>query len=517
MSGNVYAQEQFFNTSDEYPVWWGRIFSVSTESPVTKAIRADPENDRKLYPMYDLFERLSAVAESRRYNDSRACNVPLSVFWTRRARQRIPIFQIGFISEDCFSFVDIPKAVSEKSLPRNYSTNAKNAIVQAREILSAAIQNISFYRDGNWSDPQSPYSMGTQSYYRNGQTCSVDDLLAYKVDNEWYIRAAATNYNPARSVADGERHYLMEFVPRSGNTSLIMVHPSTETGKLEYSSTLTEAWQGTGYGVESLEFDDTAMPLSMAYNENIISVDLASDAVTVSNIAILALPMAMSLIPVAFVADLNTLGMFAYILVTDVFSTIPFLIKGAELVHSSTPKQTISTSFHGGNSTIGEAQIYVVVCRGENYFRNIGIAFITVAAVVMIVGVLLEVWARSVMKRRRRVAKDGEQVQGPFGFAAYGVTMKGLLGREETQKEHDYWEKVHHVDDILTHDRPSSFNDIPPKSQTGTGTIASTVDRDGTTSTSSLPNRLSRPGRNRKSNNAVVSSTPDDDINGRVR
>lgn len=266
-------------------------------------------------------------------------------------------------------------------------------------------------------------------------------MLAYRVDNSWYIRAVATNRPPSDSAPDPERQYLQEFVPRQGTSALTMCLESRKTGNLESSTTVTEAWRGTGYSIEPLEFDEVEMPLYMAYSENIISVDMASDAITPSNVAILALPMAMSIVPVAFVADLNTIGMFAYILVTDVFSMIPFLVKGIELIRSSSPTKTTIMFYHGGNETIGKAQIYIVNCRGEGYFKNTGVIFVAVAIGCALSGLALEIWALCIMKKRREKKQKGEVVLGPFGYAGFDKTTMGLLGREETHIEHDFWDK----------------------------------------------------------------------------
>lgn len=257
-----------------------------------------------------------------------------------------------------------------------------------------------------------------------------------------------------------------EYVPQYGTTALPMVHPSRLTGELENSSTITSAWGGSGKSVVTLKFDEMDMPLSMAFNENLLAIDIASDSITPSNIAILALPMAMSLIPVAFVADLNIVGMFVYILVTDVFSIIPFLIKGVELVQSALSKNTVMVYYHAGNVTIGNSQVYVVSCRGEGVFRKTGIVFISIALASMCLGILLELFAKRIMQTKRASKKNGSKVKGPFGHVAYEETSLGLLGRDETRYEQEFWKKWRQTEDsrkrsesiALRHPRSSEYN-----------------------------------------------------------
>lgn len=433
---------QIVNISKSFPGWAGRLYSVSTDSPFARVIRRDVEGDRKLGRAFKLLDDLSAEAVRRRTeHDVGACNVPLSVRWTARARNRMSIFQIGFINQECFTRVDISKAIADKQIPSGYSGNVRDIVRDAQDVIENATRRLQFYRDGNWSDPDAPYGFNTRPYTYERQICLADTLFAYRVNGSWYVRASATNHPRFQNMPDLQRHFLNEFVPRNGTASLQMVHTSRKTGKLELATTLTSAWSGHGLSIETLEFDQLDMPLFMAYKENLVEVDIAADAVTPSNVAILALPMVMSLIPVAFVADLNTLGMFAYILVTDVFSTTPFLIKGAELVRSSTQRKTTMMYYHGGNETLGNSQVYIIDCRAEGVFRNTGIVFIAIALSSMVLGLLLELCARRVMRKRRSSALNGSSVNGPFGRAVYDETTHGLLGRNETRAEQEFWEK----------------------------------------------------------------------------
>lgn len=185
---------QIVNISKSFPGWAGRIYSVSTASPFTKAIRADEDGDLKFSRAFDLFDGLSEEAERRRNaNDSRVCNLPLSTSWAVSARQKMGIFQIGFINLECFTRIDIKTAVKERAITANYTRDTLQIIRDARDVFDNATRRIQFYRDGNWSNKSTPYEINTRTYVNDRQECEVDTLFAYRVNASWYIRAAATN------------------------------------------------------------------------------------------------------------------------------------------------------------------------------------------------------------------------------------------------------------------------------------------------------------------------------------
>lgn len=200
-------------------------------------------------------------------------------------------------------------------------------------------------------------------------------------------------------------------------------------------------FSGPGRTAKLEHFDDPVGPLARAFRKNINLVDIASDSITISNIAILALPMLMNIIPVSFVADLNGLGMFVYVLVTDVFTTLPFLIKGVELIRSSRPNSKVVMAHSAGTDSLGTFQVWASQCRGRDYFRVTGIIFVLVALTALVLGLALEIWARNIMRRRFIEAGKGK-LHGPFGNAVLKVTSDGLLGTTETGKEAAYWEHV---------------------------------------------------------------------------
>lgn len=430
---------QVIDLNEEHTTWKGRISSVDTSSPVARYFRQNPEADTSIGPVFDFIEDLwGVVATRRKNNDSRACNMYGTIVgdWAFRMTTRVKTFQIGEIDTTCFSKVDLHTATRNGEFPRGATRNLRKLFADSRSLTTEAFHKLRIVPDGNWSSDGKPYNLTFLTRVRSGQTCTIDTVFAHQRNRIWFLRAAVTNARVNESKPDFERQYMQEFFPRNGTDSLQMVLRNINTGKLERATTIVERWATTGYVIESMQFDDPLTPLAHAYQQNLVAIDLASDAITISNVAILALPMAMNLIPIAFLADFHALGMFIYIVVTDMFSTIPFFIKGVELIHSSQPTQEEVFGFFSGNETLGSMQSWVVQCKGEQKFRNVGIVFVVVSLGAAIMGVVLELWAKRYMYWKRARAKDPKNVNGPFGRIALDYDTQDMSFYDDDD-EHD--------------------------------------------------------------------------------
>lgn len=409
---------QVIDLNEEHGTWKGRISSLDTSSPVARYFRQNPDADKTIGPVFDYIEKLwDVVATRRKNNDSRACNMYGTVVgdWAFRMTTRVKTFQIGKIDDTCFSKIDLRTATKNGELPRGTTRNLRKLFADSRRVTTEAFHKLKIVPDGNWSSDGKPYNLTFLTRVRSGQTCTIHTIFAHRKNRIWFLRAAVTNAPDNESKPDFERQYMQEFFPRNGTQSLQMVLHNMTTDKLENATTIVERWATTGYAIEGMSFDDPLSPLFRAYQQNLVAIDLASDAITISNVAILALPMVMNLIPIAFLADFHALGMFIYIVVTDVFSAIPFFIKGVELIHSSQPTQEEVFAFFSGNETLGSMQSWVVQCKGEQKFRNVGVIFVVVSLGATVMGVALELWAKRYMHWKRARAKYPKDVSGLFG------------------------------------------------------------------------------------------------------
>lgn len=103
----------------------------------------------------------------------------------------------------------------------------------------------------------------------------------------------------------------------------------------------------------------------MSMEQITILCDQVLDSLTASNIAISALHMVLSVLLVAFITDDNTLGIFFYILFTDIVSTVPFLLKGIELLIMACHTRAMVTALFTGDDNLGQLEISVSACGGR--------------------------------------------------------------------------------------------------------------------------------------------------------
>lgn len=469
---------QPYIVKDYNPGYEGRLFSGGTNSAVYRAVSRNLTAAEGVGNALQLLSTLDNVVMLRRKQEhAEACNVVYTSRWTQQFRRLTPVFQIGSVAESCNSRVDARVAVREKELPASVVRNARRVIVRARDVLYDATlqalqsnytgERLTLPDDGNWTS--GTFKLDPTARINDGQRCLVDSASAYYRDNAWYIRSAVTNHPLQQHLADFRRHLLIEYVPvppsivannsgtadgsalRANNTdsSMKTIHIRLSDGRLEMATALLLMWQGRGYTgtmPDDDDFSDPIAPVTQAFKENLVHIDQASDSITLSNIAILALPMVMTLIPLAFIADVTALGMLLYVMFTDVLSTIPFLVKGIELILWSSPSNEIVVSFHAGDDSLRLVEVWAVQCRGQVLFRNAGVVFVIVSIAALIMGIALEVWAKVRMSALQKKAdllhsesrklgvhdqydSGAKSVPGPFGSALRGLTSQGLFGR----------------------------------------------------------------------------------------
>lgn len=71
----------------------------------------------------------------------------------------------------------------------------------------------------------------------------------------------------------------------------------------------------------------------------------------------LLFPFVMNLILLAFPADWNRFGTFAYFIVTDVSLSVPFLVKGCGLILTASRSTEATTAYYVGYIDLGEIEI----------------------------------------------------------------------------------------------------------------------------------------------------------------
>lgn len=414
-----------------------RRFLISDDAPTAKALRNHTEWQTRIDPMIRLMRKIVVGIDKRREHSLNMCNLQdKGLTWVYTARIQARYLQIGEISTSCHSQLDGSDAVNERFLSQHEVKNSIEVIGTGVQALYESISSIAESQQlqglGSWtkSFPLRDWKIADQS-----QVCRLESFSAYRKNSSFFLRAAMTNHHVNTFVEDRARQFVNEWIRDDYAESIRMIHPDYFDKQLVEGTTLLTEWGARAWTSWHGEMQDGANPaIQQATEQNKIEVDLAEDAIVPSNIALLALPMLMSLIPVAFVAELGSLGTVLYVIFTDVIAVIPFLIKGIEL-WGTIQSSTSLVAYYAGDEKLADIQVWVAKCGGTENFKYIGLAFILIALGAVVVGVLLEVQAMRYMQKRRESFESS--VIGPFGRAMFDSTAEGLLGTGFAEK----WER----------------------------------------------------------------------------
>ena len=428
-----------------------RIFILAQNEPLARIIR----NNNTIHPILsksvDLFRRLNNIMDNRRKTQHPlACNLFRDRSWVNTSRQTISSRQIGIVTDEkCDIRLDGEQLIEDNEVEDDFIQTTKDIIINTRHALFNAISSIpqleelSNRPDLLWNNGF--YEMKDWILERDGQTCSLNRLSMLHKNGSFYFFPEITNNPVDKIVPDKERQGVIEFVKEDFSGSLKMIHPIYNTtipgggigiNLVVQGSTIISRWGGRAAlaSVGNMNFDQNPT-LIQAFRRNEKTIDIASDSITGSNIAILALPMVMTLLPVAFITELPSLAMLTYVIFTDIFSVIPFLIKGMELIETSS-NNDIFASYRSGTMKMGQTEIWIGSCQGENNFQKIGITFVVISLVTIMMALGCEILATRYVRRRRL---QGERdYHGPFGIKPSWQLYGPLQDENEDVFEEQY-------------------------------------------------------------------------------
>lgn len=378
--------------------------------------------------LHNLITSLARVIDTRAdRNHPLSCNLR-GVPWLTNAAADAQLRQVAAPDVVCQTSFDVTDAVLRNELPDRVARSARAVLQNANDAFATAANEASSLIFANVSSPSWPrfYAVRGWDIMRESQRCSLDSAMAYRLRSEWYMRAVVTNFQADAFLPDFQRMYIEEFV-RLDSAPIHMVHPlytqpddnlpdrstdnSSNTVLVNTSTILIQRYGKAAFASVPMTFDECpALVEALRLNE--LAVDQARDAITPSNVAILALPMVMSLLPLSLLAELNTLASLLFIVFTDIFSVLPFLIKGVELLQSGTIQRSDLVAYHVGNPEFGIMEVWAAQCSGKGNFRALGILFISISVTVMALGMALEVLAWLCIKNRERKKRVVEQSVG---------------------------------------------------------------------------------------------------------
>lgn len=428
-------------TANIQPYARGRIFSVSTTSPISRINSRDPELIETTASLIDYFEATAeavanALAVNHAHRAQRASNrtIPIcnnrSIPW-RSATINFVLHRGWPVNRDPRCITDIYGAgeVSNLSDENLASVIDRRALAQRglRDDVIAELGLHNWTRSREWKD---------SIFEKGSQRCILYSASSVRVGGLWYIPTGITNRPQDEWLPSGERHYMVENMRVEGNrlVAALMTLPLNPVTGTEHevetkSTTVLSRWGGA---VEPSQFfpdlitDNSA--LEDALDEGQHFLQQVEDATTGSNIAILALPMVLSVIPFGLVTDITQKRMLVYALLSDIVTALPMFIKGVELVEISGRRFT-STVTRIGDMNVAEnmtvvSEIWGASCGSDDNVATTGVSFIVLALLSMIAGIVLEVYVRTRQGSRNR--KVGE----------YNVEL------EELDEETDEWISV---------------------------------------------------------------------------
>lgn len=405
---------------------------------MAKAIARNETTRHLLAPVYLYFNLFSSLVEKRKAeNNKNACSLR-DIGWIKTNVRMMQVFQFGLLDQSCPSFIQASAAVQSGEMHVSLLRNVRDTIYRGTNAVYLAVRDIP--QIPQRSNPSLNWTSGafpgrSWDLTRNSQRCLVSNAFFMHKNGVTYFRSFLNNLPPGVWGGTYGRQSIVEFIRQDMNTSVRSIHRRNgNEDQFENSTTILVKRDGRSRNGDNpgfVVFDDPSSPVGRVYRLNQVPIDLASDAVTVSNIAILALPMVMNIVPLAILADVQGWAMLCYVIFTDVFSTLPLLIKGVELINAGR-SMTDVVMFRVGNSSLNIMEIFGVECSGEPRFRSLGIIFVVISSMAIIIGICLEVMAMWYVSKweRESATKSAPRM---FNVVSYGFV--GAMHESETVME----------------------------------------------------------------------------------
>lgn len=354
-------------------------------------------------------------------------------------------------------------ACASASSKRDDSKPLKNKPDEIFDLLSSRAQLMREAADGvnektmNYDTPFVPSSLEYRVDHRSFmQSCVAESISSVRIQTEdgggrWFVLSTITGQDPTDDPPDWERHYVNEWVganPEEGGKLfdplpfeiLEMLQDENGRGGIaggergEFATSLAR-WDGRPgqSSVYNMLLEDSPA-LQMALQESDRDIGQATDALTSSNLAILALPMVMNAVPVSLITDVSTLGLLVYTVMTDMLTTVPFIIKGFELLNMGNRHITTQETYYAGTTEdkLVLAETWTAKCQIERVDR-IGAAIIGIGFAVLVVGVFLEFQAKRIRKQWKEAGKLGYGIDDDALEAA--LLQRGIVGKNRSKKQ----------------------------------------------------------------------------------
>lgn len=412
------------------PPWAkGKFHAVATDSPMLHHMMQFPDfQTSSLFLQTHVHNTESAVRSFLRSQSSpnstqrfEACNVPEEPFGPAVrfifGLRGWPDPDVACVTDviDGILFTDHAPDVSIRELRKAFHIRGR-LIDSQRPTLA---QSLLFKWRGrallsNWSRT---FVFEPVPRTRRAIRCTIGNVGAIRVDRLWYMALSITNAPAYFNLELNQRQFLGEFVhvEASGEQAYALnqiskIYNESANGNDEKSRNCTTVFSRSRGSIQPSSFtsiypeQNPALQASMTKAEH--NVQQATDALTLSNLSILFLPVLLNLIPISLLSEVKTRLLLMYMVMTDILTVVPLATKGVELIvigmndHLSTVTR-VTTSLTGEQGAGGAAEFWVAECSAKDNVKSIGVMFVCLALFFMVVGVTAEIMARRFMARRK--------------------------------------------------------------------------------------------------------------------
>lgn len=248
--------------------------------------------------------------------------------------------------------------------------------------------------------------------------CKLARLFAFRFNGRWAASAVFTNVSV--SIDSSNRGVLREVitVDDTNSAKAVTVRKAVCAGKkkrdvshFQSGTCILEKKSGPISPYHFLYRKKVRRKPGINANPSVIAAIVAGEfekemveaSDSLSNLAILILPVALALLPIALFQDTGMLATVLYAIATDVVSVMPIALKGFELIVYGSNRHYMSNHFlngFGGGSPTATAQSWAAECGMKPFVRQKGVVLLVGAVLAMIFGVILEFVARGVVHRR---------------------------------------------------------------------------------------------------------------------
>lgn len=456
------------NLSVDIASWaQGRLFAISDTAPFAVHLQHEPDYRTAVMILTNFLTLVERdITNSRQFSKSsksvrtRPCNTnPIKWQLATDAANRHRGWPVTSRKPLDFCVTDYYGAPVGYTLSLPYM---RHLLLRGSETLERNVHRIMLDAVGNWTQAT---AARLSTFEWTSQVCELTNYGAVRLRGKWWLTAGITNKPANLHLPDGQRMVIAE-VHRLQNETLVPalmtlpINPGSGTvhNITDRATTIITTWGGASDPASAF------MPGTVERNAALLAArqkgehfaQQMEDVLLPSNIAILAFPLALNLVPVALITDCDQWGTVLYILFSDVLTALPMLIKGIELVTIGKARfmQQVTRMGNTLDQDTISAELTMAVCRMRQDAGTIGHVFICIACVAIVFGVALEVLARLLVwrkKERRRLEEEEKLYFDEFERARWKYehdvyqyddvhwSMPQYAGGHSLKTGHDIW------------------------------------------------------------------------------